>query len=121
VASPADVDRAIVVELGETENGHVTGLVWNRSAMPVAEVTLLIQQSYVWPDEFKPKGEDPSRAVVRHLQGPIPPGQSIRFDEMIPVPAVSRGTFETRAMVLGYRYLETGGGSEVPAQSGDPR
>ncbi|HME71900.1 MAG TPA: hypothetical protein VKM54_18820 [Myxococcota bacterium] len=47
----------------------------------------------MWPNEFKPIGESPSRALVRHIAGPIGPGQSLRFDEVIAAPEVSRGTF----------------------------
>jgi hypothetical protein len=118
VAAPTEVDRAITVESVRTENGHVRGRIFNRSSTPVNEVTLLIQQTYVWPNEFKPHGENPSRALVRHLTGPIAPGQALEFDETIPEAAASGGTFETRVMILGYRYQEVRepeGPQEVPA------
>jgi hypothetical protein len=100
VTSPTDLDRVVAVDSVHSELGHVTGVISNRSSLPVLEVTLLIQQTYLRPNEFKPRGESPSRALVRHIAGPIAPGQSLRFDEVVP----SRGTFETRAMILDYRY-----------------
>lgn len=114
VSSPTDVDRVVTVDSVHGELGHVTGIIRNRSSQPVLEVTLLIQQSYLWPNEFKPNGESPSRAVVRHIQGPIAPGQSLQFEETLPLPEVSRGTFETQAMILGYQYQDMGEQSERP-------
>lgn len=114
VAFPTDVDRVVTVDSVHGELGHITGVIRNRSSQPVLDVTLLIQQSYLWPNEFKPSGESPSRAVVRHIEGPIAPGQSLRFEETIPVPEVSRGTFETQAMILGYRYQDMDEQSESP-------
>ena len=116
-----ETDRAIAVESVRTENGHVTGTILNRSSTPVNDVTLLIQETYLWPNEFKPRGENPSRALVRRIAGPIAPGQSLAFDEAIPDTRALGGTFETRVTILGYRYQEgREPESPPPAPAGDP-
>jgi len=70
--------------------------------------------TYSWPNEFKPR-----RALVRHLAGPIAPGQSLAFDETIPDTGLA-GTFETRVTILGYRYQEAREPeSPPPAPDGD--
>ena len=106
LTSSTDIDRSLTIDSIHSELGQVSGVIRNRSSQPVSEVTLLIQQTYLWPNEFKPVGESPSRAVVRKVAGPIGPGDSMRFDEAVPVPQTARGSFEARAEILGYRYEE---------------
>ncbi|HME70840.1 MAG TPA: hypothetical protein VKM54_13370 [Myxococcota bacterium] len=106
LTSSTDIDRSLTIESVHSELGQVSGVIRNRSLQPVSDVTLLIQQTYLWPNEFKPTGESPSRAVVRKIAGPIGPGDSMRFDEAVPVPEAARGSFEARAEILGYRYQE---------------
>lgn len=106
LTSSSDIERSLTIDSIHSELGQVSGVIRNRSSQPVSDVTLLIQQTYLWPNEFKPTGESPSRAVVRKVAGPIGPGDSMRFDEAVPVPQTARGSFEARAEILGYRYEE---------------
>ena len=108
VSSPTDIDRVFTIESVQSEAGHVSGVIRNHSSESVSDVRLLIQQTYRWSNERKPIGENPSRAVVRVIAGPIAPGDSVRFNEVVPTPQVARGSFEAHAQILGYRYQETG-------------
>ncbi|HTF33176.1 MAG TPA: hypothetical protein VK714_05665 [Myxococcota bacterium] len=108
VSSPTDIDRVLRIESVQSEAGHVSGVIRNHSSQSVSDVRLLIQQTYLWPNERKPRGESPSQAVVRVIAGPIAPGDSVRFNEAVPTPQVARGSFEAHAQILGFRYQETG-------------
>jgi len=110
VSSPRDIDRDVTIDSVQSEAGHVSGVIRNHSSESVSDVRLLIQQTYLWPNEFKPMGESPSRAVVRLIAGPIAPGDLVRFSEAVPAPEVGPGSFEAHVQVLGYLYSETGAG-----------
>jgi len=101
------IDRVFTIESVQSEAGRVSGVIRNHSSQSVSDIRLLIQQTYRWPNERKPTGENPSRAVVRVIAGPIPAGDFVRFNEVVPTPQVAHGSFEAHAQILDYRYQET--------------
>jgi len=107
LSSPKDIDRDLTIDSVQSDGGRVSGVIHNRSAQSVSDVRLLIQEMYLWPNEFQPMGESPSRAIVRLIAGPIAPGDLVRFSEVVPAPEVGPGSFEAHVQILGYLYSET--------------
>ena len=59
VSSPRDIDRDVTIDSVQSEAGHVSGVIRNHSSQSVSDVRLLIQQTYLWPNEFKTDGGEP--------------------------------------------------------------
>ena len=120
LTAPAVVDPAIAAGSVRTENGHATGTILNRSSTPVHDVRLLIPQTYLWPNEFKPRGENPSRALVRPSRAPSRPVNRSHSKKRFPTRGLGR-RFETWVTTLGYRYQEAREPESPPqAPAGDP-
>jgi hypothetical protein len=87
-------------------DGRVTGSIKNVSGDTVNEVTLLIQHSWHWKDEYHPgpASDNPGRSEHHTISQTIQPGQSIEFSytPRVPLPNRDDGHFTTTVSVQEY-------------------
>jgi len=86
----------------------LSGELVNHTGQRVENVTLLVQHSFAWKNEFRPGKDDPSRAEFYTVKGEIPAGGFTRFSMQLrePLPVRRDGSFVTRAQVT--RYTQVG-------------
>jgi hypothetical protein len=100
----------VVVQEQSFSDGRVTGSLKNVSDETVNEVTLLIQHSWHWKDEYHPGpvSDNPGRSEYHTISEPIQPGQALVFNytPRVPLPNRDDGHFTTTASV--HEYTATG-------------
>ena len=86
------------------DGGVVSGVLANTSGKVLRDVQLLIQHDWRWRNEFRPGGDDPSRAVYYVVPEEIPPGGQTKFTYRTdpPLPERSDGHFDTSVRVVGF-------------------
>lgn len=96
----------LIVREQTSHDGRVTGSIKNVSGDTVNEVTLLIQHSWHWKDEYHPgpASNNPGRAEYHTISQAIQPGQSIEFSytPRVPLPNRDDGHFTTTVSVQEY-------------------
>jgi hypothetical protein len=86
----------------------LSGRVLNTGQMPIQDVQVLVHDSFRWANEFHPGSNDPGRATMVTVPGPIPPGGSAPFTaDLSPRPPRNDGHFVLGAEVLGFTELQT--------------
>lgn len=103
VLTSEEASKVLRFETLNTQSG-ISGVVVNRSPYTVKDVEILIQYHWLWEDERNP-GQDPlGRAVFLKLDGPIGPGQSLRFSytPMPPLPSRDDGHFMPEVGVAAF-------------------
>lgn len=85
-------------------DGTVTGVVRNTSSDPIQHVTLVIQHSWHWKNDYRPGDDNPGRTAYQRVDGPIPPGASaeFRYVPAPPLPDRDDGHFVTTIAVQSF-------------------
>ena len=101
VVPPERLAQDVAIRDVRTSEGVVTGTVVNRSQTTVRDVRLTIRHKWLWNDEFHPGTDDPSRADIVTVPGPIPPGGQQDFTSRAAseLPDRRDGHFETDVSV----------------------
>jgi hypothetical protein len=74
----------------------------NQTPQRLENLRVLITESFRWTDERHPGADDPGRAVVATVPGPLAPGASTDASVHIPPrPVRTDGWFVLRATVIG--------------------
>jgi hypothetical protein len=96
----------VVVQAQEYGNGVVSGMIRNLSDDTIHEVTLLIQHSWHWKNEFHPgpPEDNPGRAEYQTISQSIAPGGTLEFQytPRFPLPHRADGHFTTTVSVQEY-------------------
>jgi hypothetical protein len=96
----------LIVQEQSAHDGRVTGSIRNVSGDTVHAVTLLIQHSWYWKDEYHPgpASENPGRSEYHTISQAIHPGQSIEFSyaPRVPLPNRDDGHFTTTVSIQDY-------------------
>ena len=110
VVSPDEISRALVVRNLKVEDDTVSGVLINKTTLPLAQIRLLIRHTFLWKKEKAPGSENPSRAVFFDVPGTVPPAGVIAFTYKPnpPLPKRKDGHFETTVEVVG--FVEAPGG-----------
>lgn len=100
----------LIVQSRDIGNGVASGVVKNLSNDTINEVTLLIQHSWSWKNEFHPGPveDNPGRAEFQTISQSIAPGGTLEFQytPRIPLPNRTDGHFATTISV--HEYTTTG-------------
>jgi len=103
IASPASAETLtsitaqepsnVVVQERDLGSGAVSGVIKNLSDDTIQEVTLLIQHTWHWKNEFHPGPAEanPGRADFHSISKPIAPGEDLQFQYVPRVPLPHRG------------------------------
>jgi hypothetical protein len=101
IVAPSDVRRMIEVREVSTEGDTVSGQLVNLTDSTLEDVTLLIEDNFLWRDEFHPGDESPGRAETRTVDRVLP-RSTLDFSVSRPAPEPrSDGRFQTTVRVLG--------------------
>jgi hypothetical protein len=96
----------VVVQARDLGNGILSGVIRNLSNDTINEVTLLIQHSWHWKNEFHPGPveDNPGRSDFQTIAKSIAPGGTLEFQytPRIPLPNRPDGHFETSISVQEY-------------------
>lgn len=99
----------LVVQEHDLGNGAVSGEIKNLSDDTVQEVTLLIQHTWHWKNEFHPgpASENPGRAEFETISKPIAPGKTLEFQytPTAPLPNRNDGYFTTSVSIQEYTAI----------------
>jgi hypothetical protein len=103
------VSQLVALRDVSVNGGDISGVIVNTSGRPVRDVELLIRYDWLWNNEFRPKDDNPSRAVYYTVPGEIPPGGQARFTYRVdpPLPSRADGQFRTSAEVVGLVEVES--------------
>jgi len=106
VVSPDEVSRALVIRNLKVEDDTVSGVLINKTMLPLAEVRLLIRHTFLWKRERAPEAgaDNPSRAVYYDVPGTIPAAGVVAFTYKPdpPLPKRKDGHFETTVQVVSF-------------------
>ena len=113
LVSPDEVSRALVIRNLTVSDDTVSGVLVNKTLLPLAEVRLLLRATFLWKKERAPqtRGENPGRAIYFDVPGTIPPAGVVAFSYK-PDPPLERrkdGRFETTVEVVGFVVASTEG------------
>lgn len=99
----------VIVQEHELGNGAVSGVIKNLSDDTIEEVTLLVQHTWHWKNEFHPgpASENPGRSEFETISKPIAPGKSLQFQytPRVPLPHRDDGYFTTSVSVHEYTAI----------------
>lgn len=111
VASQQQAARSLSVSAVKSQGDVVSGVLTNESSSPVRDIGLLVRYTWFWNNERHPGGNNPGRADLYTVTGPIPPGASVPFTyrSAEPLPQRSDGHFNPAVEVVS--YTEFGGAS----------
>jgi hypothetical protein len=104
VASQQQAAQALSVRDVKEQGDAVSGVLANESSSPVGDVKLLVRYTWFWNNERHPGGNNPGRAGLYTVAGPIPPGASVPFTYRAssPLPERSDGHFRPRVEVVSF-------------------
>jgi hypothetical protein len=105
VRSKDEVARIVSIEkLSVKEDGTVSGEVNNKSPHTLRDVEILVRNTWLWENEFRPGSNDPSAAHIYRLPEEIPPNATVpfTFSPSPPLAKVSGGRFVTSVSVAGF-------------------
>ena len=104
VRERAEIAPVLAIENLSVREGVVAGEIFNRSPHIIREVQLLIRNTWLWNEEFKPGNDDPGTSIYYNLPKEIPPGGRVPFNysPSPPLPKASGGRFETTVAIAGY-------------------
>jgi len=120
IVSPDEVSRALVVRNLQVSGDSVSGVLINKSQLPLAEVRLLIRHTFLWKQERSPQtGANPSRAIYFDVPGTVPASGAVAFTYRPdpPLPERSDGRFETSVEVVGFVFATTQGEENQESQA----
>ena len=82
----------------------MSGEVLNKSPNLLRDVQLFIRYTWLWDDEKKPGGSDPSTSTLYTLPKEIPAGGRLpfTFSPAPPLPTGTGGHFETSVNIAGF-------------------
>jgi hypothetical protein len=99
----------LVVQEQNLGNGAVAGVIRNLSDDTIQEVTLLIQHSWHWNNEFHPgpPSDNPGRSEFQTISKSIAPRGALEFQytPRLPLPARDDGYFTTSISVHEYTAI----------------
>jgi hypothetical protein len=103
-----DATEAIGVTDVYRRGDSVVGTLVNRGNDVVRDIRLLIDLPFLWANEFRPGEDNPGRATVMTVAGPLEPGGRLDFEftpnPPLPVRADGRYT-DPRVRVMGYLFV----------------
>jgi hypothetical protein len=104
VRERVEIAAVLTLENLSVQEGVVAGEVFNRSPHTVRDVQVLIRNTWLWDEEFKPGKDDPGTSMYYTLPREIPAGGRLPFtySPSPPLPKVSGGRFETTVVIAGY-------------------
>lgn len=106
LVSPNEISRTLVIRDLNVTDDMVSGVLVNKTLLPLAEVRLLIRHTFLWKKERAPEAgsDNPGRAVFFDVPGEIPPAGAVAFSYRPdpPLPQRKDGRFETTAEVVGF-------------------
>ena len=107
VASQQQAAQALSVRDVKLRGDAVSGVLANESSSPVRDVGLLVRYTWFWNNERHPAGNNPGRADLYTVTGPIPPGGSVPFTYRTaePLPERSDGHFGPAVEVVSFTEL----------------
>jgi hypothetical protein len=113
LVSPDEVSRALVIRNLTVSEDTVSGVLVNKTLLPLAEVRLLLRYTFLWKKERSPErgAENPARAVYFDVPGTIPAAGVVAFSYKPDPPLAQRkdGHFETTVEVVGFVLSSTEG------------
>jgi len=111
VASQQEAAQALSVRDVRVQGDTVSGVLANESSNPVGDVGLLVRYTWFWNNERHPGGNNPGRADLYRVSGPIPPGASVPFTYRAPEPLPARSDGHFRPVVEVVSFTQVGGAS----------
>ncbi len=104
VRERAEIAAILAIEKISVQEGVVSGEIYNRSVHTVGDVQVLIRNTWLWDEEFKPGKNDPGTSIYYTLPKDIPAGRRLPFtySPTPPLPKASGGRFETTVAIAGY-------------------
>ena len=106
LVSNDEISRSVVIRQVKETDGTVSGVLINKTLMPLTEVRLLIRHTFFWKKERSPsdESENPARAVFFDVPGTIPPAGVVAFTYKPdpPLPERKDGRFKTSIEVVGF-------------------
>lgn len=104
VRERGDIAAVLTIENLSVQEGLVAGEIFNRSAHTVRDVQVLIRNTWLWDEEFKPGKDDPGTSVYYTLPKEIPAGGRLPFtySPSPPLPKAPGGRFQTTVAIAGY-------------------
>ncbi len=104
VRERAEIAAVLAIEKLSVQEGVVAGEILNRSSHTIRDVQVLIRNTWLWDEEFKPGKDDPGTSFYYTLPKEIPAGGRLPFtySPSPPLPKSSGGRFETTVAIAGY-------------------
>jgi hypothetical protein len=113
LVSPDEVSRSLVIRNLTVSDDTVSGVLVNKTLLPLADVRLLYRATFLWKQERAPnaRGENPGRAVYFDVPGTIPPAGVVAFSYKPDPPLQPRkdGRYETSIEVVRFGIANTQG------------
>jgi len=99
-----EVSRILVIRNLKIVDGAASGVLVNKSTVPLESIRLLIRHTFLWKHERRPAREsaNPSRAVYYQVAGILPPAGVVAFSYTPdpPLPKRKDGRFRTYVEVF---------------------
>ena len=112
---PGALDRRVAVEDLRIGDTTISGRLANQSDDTVSDVRVLVQDTFLWANEFHPGTDNPSRVEVHTVKGDIPPHGTVPFQfSREPLPERRDGRFDTSVEVTGLTSFS----ADAPASRG---
>lgn len=106
LVSRDEISRTLVIRDLKVTDEMVSGVLVNKTLLPLAEVRLLIRHTFLWKKERAPEAgsDNPGRAVFFNVPGEIPPAGVVAFSYRPdpPLPQRKDGRFQTTVEVVGF-------------------
>ena len=104
VRERTEIAAVLAIENLSVQEGVVAGEIFNRSRHTVRDVQVLIRNTWLWDEEFKPGKDDPGTSIYYTLPRDIPAGGRLPFtySPSPPLPKASGGRFEITVAIAGY-------------------
>lgn len=110
VIADDDRDAPIQVEGVTLEGNTVTGTLVDRGSAEVRDIRLLVDVEFLWANETKPGDDNPGRAIVFTVAGPLPPHGTLKFTVHPEPPLEERadGRYRPKIRVMSYETVTVG-------------
>lgn len=110
VIADDDRDAPIQVEGVTLQGNTVTGTLVDRGSAEVRDIRLLVDVEFLWANETKPGDDNPGRAIVFTVAGPLPPHGTLKFTVHPEPPLEERadGRYRPKIRVMSYETVTVG-------------
>jgi hypothetical protein len=121
IVTPERLRKIVEVRDVRVQPDEVSGVLVNLSSLPVRNVQVRIDRSWLWKNERYPGPDEdnPGRSVVHAVAGEIPPGGRLPFTyrSASALPQRSDGSFYTSVSVVGLEQVGSGRGLTSPGET----